>query len=435
MKLSVFGLGYVGAVSTACLAKLGHEVIGVDVNPDKVAAVAAGRSPVVEPEVGELLAAARAAGRLAATSDPQAAVAASDASFVCVGTPSARDGSVEPTFLERVLDDIARACLRKGRYHGLLVRSTALPGVHAALCERLERHGLSLDRDLAYVVHPEFLREGSAVADFLAPPKIVFGGADARAREWLASLYPGVAAPTFYASREVAAIVKYADNAFHALKVTFANEIGQIAKSLGGDSHAVMDIFSADTVLNLSPYYLKPGLPFGGSCLPKDVRALLRHGTRHGLDTPLLGAVLQSNARQLDRLVDELLAIDARRFLLVGLAFKGDTDDVRESPMLLLAERLLGRGKTLAIYEPNLLPERLIGQNRRFALESIPHLMELLVADFPAAAAGADVIVLGARLTPEHRAVVAQSPATVFDFVRAFPAPPGGPGRYVGLYW
>ena len=331
MKIAIFGLGYVGSTNAACLSKLGHSVIGVDVNEAKVALLASGQSPIVEPMVPELIAQGRAAGLVRATSSADMALQDADAAIVCVGTPSRSDGAIEPRFLQRVILEIAEVRRRIGRTIPIFVRSTSLPSVHRALIAILQ-DAVGASQPIAYCVHPEFLREGQAVDDFFYPPKIIYGITDDSVRDVIARLYPNIEAPTEILSTDASALVKYADNCFHAVKVTFANEMGLLAASFGVDAREIMRVFCLDTKLNISPRYLSPGLPFGGSCLPKDVRAVNAWSREQQMPLPMLDQVMRSNALQLDAIVERLASSGARKIGVFGLAFKDDTDDLRESP-------------------------------------------------------------------------------------------------------
>lgn len=436
MKISVFGLGYVGAVSCGCLAALGHEIVGIDVAVPKVDLINAGRSPILEPGLAELIEQARAEDRLWATTDVAAAVAASDAAFICVGTPSSPTGGVLVTYLENVCREIGAALRGRERRFTVFVRSTGLPWVHTHLQSVLAAasgHAVGGDR-LGYVCHPEFLREGSAVTDFHQPPKIVYGTEDEHSRMVAARLYPGIAAPTFFVSPGAAAMVKYADNSFHAVKVAFANEIGVMCREYSVDARAVMEIFCQDTVLNISPKYLRPGSPFGGSCLPKDLRALLDAARESAATLPMLSGVLHSNQTRIADLVGRVTTVPRRAVGLVGLAFKEGTDDVRESPAVALVEQLLGKGHPLRIYDQHLSLQSLTGANRSFALQSIPHLAELLTDDLNAVVANAEVLVVCHRLDEAHwRGVDWPEEQRIIDLagVEALKDRPG----YEGVYW
>ncbi len=394
MRISIFGLGYVGSISAGCLAHLGHQVIGLDTNPIKTALLAAGQSPVLEPGLAELIAAGHTAGRIQVSADPTAAVQASDLSLVCVGTPTLANGSPDDRHLHHVIGQIAAACCKKPDRHLIVVRSTALPATHDALLARLAAAGLA-DDAVGYIVHPEFLREGSGVDDFFDPALILYGGATEADKPCLEALYPDLAAPMRYTDRATAALTKVAGNAFHAVKVAFANEVAVWAQAQGGDGAAVTDLLIADAKLNLGPAYLRPGLPFGGGCLPKDLAAALHAGMQHGLPLPLLTGAAQSNRAHGEALAARLAALPQQRLLLIGLAFKPGTDDLRESPLVLIARRLLDAGKALHIYAPEIDLQRLTGANLAFARQWLPELADLLATDLPLALAQAEAILLG----------------------------------------
>jgi GDP-mannose 6-dehydrogenase len=350
-----------------------------------------------------------------------------------VGTPSERSGQVDESALTRVVEELARARAEAGRVIPILVRSTALPPVHRRLMELVGR--TAPDQPLAYCVHPEFLRAGKGVADFLDPPKIVFGPSDQPAREACRLLYPGFAQEPIYTDPMTAAMVKYADNCFHAVKVTFANEMGQVCHSLGVDPRRVMDIFCQDTRLNLSPYYLKPGFAFGGSCLPKDLRAVVSHSRLQDLRLPMLDHVLESNRLQVEEAARRILDSGVRRVGLFGLAFKENTDDLRESPLVALAERLTGKGVRLGIYDPHLSMSRMVGANRVFALSALPHLAELLEDD-PAAVVAASGLVVVARAFPrlDWGSLPWREDHLVLELAEGGDLSGVG-GRRQGLYW
>lgn len=378
--LSVFGLGYVGCVSAVCFAARGHDVIGVDTNPSKVDFLRTGRSPVVEEKIGELTAEQVTSGRLTVTGDPHRAVLDSDITIVCVGTPSAANGSLSTTYLERATEQIGSALGGKSGWHVVVYRSTMLPGTcESLLIPLLEKSsGKRAGIDFGVCVNPEFLREGTSVRDFHAPPKTVVGESDARSGETVLALYDGLPGPRFQVPIRVAEMTKYVDNTFHALKVGFANEIGAVCASLDLDSHPVMDIFLADSKLNISPAYLRPGFAFGGSCLPKDVRALSHIARRNDVDLPVLTNLLASNEAHLRRAVDTVVSHGRRKVGIFGLAFKTGTDDLRESPLVELAERLIGKGYDVRIYDPNVALSRLVGANREFIEKHLPHIGSIL---------------------------------------------------------
>lgn len=381
MKISVFGLGYVGVVTAACFSKEGHEVLGVDVSPEKVAQINAGQSPIVENDIAELIAETRAAGRLSATSDAAAAVPWSDIIIVCVGTPSSPNGALDTSYVSSVCRQIGSLLETCSAPPTLVIRSTLLPGsmrtvVLPAISEGLGRPASNL---LQVVFHPEFLREGSSVKDFYDPPKIVIGEETSGDGDRLMELYTGFSAPVFRVRYDVAEMVKYCDNMFHALKITFANEIGQFCRPLEIDSHQVMEIFCADTKLNISGRYLRPGFAFGGSCLPKDLRAFTHAARQSDISVPMLDSILPSNKSQIERTANDILDAGARKIGLYGLAFKPGTDDLRESPLVTLAELLCGKGVDLKIYDECVQISRLVGGNKAFINARLPHIAKLLV--------------------------------------------------------
>lgn len=436
MNLSVFGLGYVGAVSCGCMAGLGHRMIGVDVVRAKADVINQGQSPLIEHGLGDLINQAVTAGRLHATTDTADAVRDSDAAMLCVGTPSTPTGGVDATHLINVCTQIGHALRDADKeFYTVLTRSTCPPPVHRRLIETLEQSsGRKLGDGLGYVCHPEFLREGTAVADFHDPPKIVFGTDDPRCEELCRGLYPGIDAPTFFVPTDVAAMVKYADNCFHAVKVVFGNEIGSLCKEMGVDAHAVMDVFCRDEKLNISAKYLRPGFAFGGSCLPKDLRAVLDTARETAVDTPLLASVMQSNRGQIDRFLQRVIPADRSAVGVVGLAFKEGTDDVRESPMVAVVEHLGGKGRAVTIYDRHLSMQRLMGANRRFALDAIPHLEDLLRDDLQAVIDASDTLIVSHKLTEQAWAAVKFRPDQhIIDLAR-IPALEALP-NYRGLHW
>ena len=397
MKVSVFGLGYVGSVSAAALAADGHDVIGVDVNAGKVDQINKGTSPIVEPGLAELLNDTVSAGRLRATTDTAEAIRNSEVSLLCVGTPSRKNGSLDLTYLTRVSEQIGAELRDKPGYHVVVVRSTVLPGTtHEVVIPALERaSGKQYGEGFGVSVNPEFLREGTALKDFRKPPLTLVGHNHAADATGTIALYQTLDAPLVDTSIRVAEMIKYASNTWHALKVCFANEIGNICKQLDVDSHDVMDIFCKDDKLNLSPYYLKPGFAFGGSCLPKDVRALQYRAKELDVDIPLIQSILPSNKLQIQRAFDEIIDTGKKKIGLLGFSFKAGTDDLRESPIVILAEALLGKGLTLTIYDKNVSLARLVGANKQYIEQQIPHLSSLLCQTIDEVVDHADVIVVG----------------------------------------
>jgi GDP-mannose 6-dehydrogenase len=436
-RISIFGLGYVGAVSAACLAQKGHTIVGVDVNADKVGFLNEGRSPIVEKGLGELIAGMSGDGRLSATTDPAKAVAETDVSLICVGTPSRPNGSLNTAHLEKVAEQIGAAMAAKQGRHTVVVRSTVLPGtVRGVVVPALERaSGLVAERDFGLAVNPEFLRESTAIADFWNPPKTVIGASDQATADLMLKIYEGLPNAMIVTSVEVAEMVKYADNVWHAIKVSFANEVGVICKAVGVDSHQVMDIFCRDTHLNLSPYYMKPGFAFGGSCLPKDVRALNYKARSLDLDLPLISNILPSNRQHIERGIEAIMAPGSKRIGFLGLSFKAGTDDLRESPLVSLVEHVIGKGATVKIYDRNVSLARLVGANRDYLLGTIPHISSLLVGDIDEVLSSCDVVVIGNR-DPEFEAVSARlKPGqTLVDLVRIADRS-GGEGHYDGICW
>lgn len=434
LKISIFGLGYVGGTTMACLAELGHEILGVDINADKVATVNEGRSPVFEPGVSDLLAKHRQRGAVHATTDARQAVAGSEACLVCVGTPSKPTGELDDRHLVKVVGQIADVRQRIGQPKPILVRSTALPEHHQRLMELIRRR-LGGSQPLAYAVHPEFLRAGQAVRDFMNPPKIIFGCSDEVAVKACDRLYPGIDIPATHTDPMTAALVKYADNCFHAVKVTFANEIGMLAKICGVDSRELMNLFCMDTKLNLSDKYLRPGLAFGGSCLPKDLRAAVAKAKLDMMALPMLEHVLTSNQFQVARLIDRVLDGPVRSVGLFGLAFKQGTDDVREAPLVTIAETLYGKGKTVRVYDPALLVTRMIGSNLNYAMSALPHLARMLVTDAAALVGDSDVVIVS-RDFPEidWAALPWRDDQRVFDLFGG-DSLSGIKARIEGLYW
>ncbi|WP_295403065.1 UDP-glucose/GDP-mannose dehydrogenase family protein [uncultured Thiocystis sp.] len=397
MKVSIFGLGYVGAVSAACLAKEGHEVVGVDPNRTKVRLIQQGVSPIIEEGVGDMIADAIAKGTLTATESVQDAIAISDLSLICVGTPSQINGSLDLRYVRHVCEQIGEALRDQDRFHVVVARSTMLPGsMRNVVIPVLEEcSGKRAGVDFGVCNNPEFLREGSAVWDFYNPPKTVIGETDDRSGEILASLYAGLDAPLIRTEVETAEMVKYTDNVWHALKVGFANEIGSICKASGLDGRQVMDIFCQDTKLNLSPYYMKPGFAFGGSCLPKDVRALTYKARECDVAVPILDAIMPSNELQVRRALDMVIAAGHKKISILGFAFKAGTDDLRESPVVELIERLLGKGFDLKVYDRNVNIASLVGANRDYILNHIPHISKLMVDSIEEALAHAETVVIG----------------------------------------
>jgi GDP-mannose 6-dehydrogenase len=420
MRITVFGLGYVGAVSAGCLARRGHHVIGVDVNPRKVASVADGEAPVLEPGLPEAIAEAVREGRLRATTDAAAAVRATDVSLVCVGTPSGSQGSIDLGAIERVCEDIGAVLPSCEHRHTVVIRSTVLPGTtEETVIPALERSsGLKAGRDFGVAMNPEYLREGSGVADFDSPEKTVIGQLDDASGDPIAEMYGKFADRTFRVPIRVAEAAKYVDNAFHALKVGFANEVGALSVEFGIDSHQLMEIFKSDRKLNISEAYLTPGFCFGGSCLPKDLRALVHRAKGSHVDVPILESVLRSNEAHFRRTYDLLTANGRRRVGLFGLAFKPGTDELRESPFVELAERLIGKGYDLRIYDPSIHLPSLTGTNREYIEEHLPHLKQLLAETAGEVVEHAETCIVASRHAEVGRALEGADGRLIIDLVR-----------------
>ncbi|RVU14997.1 nucleotide sugar dehydrogenase [Streptomyces antnestii] len=444
MRVSVFGLGYVGCVSAACLASMGHEVIGVDVNQTKVDLVNDGKAPVVEERIGELVAEVVRTGALRATADVREAITGSEISLVCVGTPSEPNGSLCTTYLERVCEDIGAALAegaRQGGRHTVVFRSTMLPGtclnLLVPILEKYVGGTAGVDwSELGVAVNPEFLREGTSVRDFFDPPKTVIGELDPASGDAVAALYDGLPGEVFRVPVPTAEAIKYADNAFHGLKIGFANELGAVCHALGVDSHQVMDVFLSDRKLNVSPAYLRPGFAFGGSCLPKDLRSLVHAAQRADVSVPILAHVLPSNADHLQRAVELVERTGKRRVGVFGLSFKPGTDDLRESPLVELAERLFGKGYDLKIYDANVSLSRLIGANREYIETRLPHLAQLLADSVDEVLEHAEVCLVGTRDEAVLSALPHGDGTVIVDLIRlpdaeARRAEPG----YMGLAW
>jgi GDP-mannose 6-dehydrogenase len=437
LKISVFGLGYVGTVSAACLANQGHEVIGVDPIRTKLDLINHGQSPIIEADIGEIISSVVPRGNLRATDDSAEAVLSTDLSFICVGTPSQPNGNLDLRYIRRVSEEIGAALKIKKDWHAVAIRSTVLPGTVRKIVIPIleETSGKSAERGFGVCHNPEFLREGSAVRDFNAPPKTVIGQLDARSGEMLAGLYSLLDAPLVRTELEISEMVKYVDNSWHALKIGFANEIGNLSKAFGVDSHAVMDIFCQDRKLNISCAYLVPGFAFGGSCLPKDLRALAYQARVHDLETPILGSILLSNEVQVRRGIELILKTGRRRIGFLGVSFKAGTDDLRESPLIEVIEWLIGKGYDLCIYDRNVRMASLNGANRDFILNHIPHISRLMVDSMDAVLDDAETIVIGNN-DPEFRQVPGRMRdcQVMVDFVRIADRR-GEDRKYDGICW
>lgn len=437
MRISVFGLGYVGTVSAGCLANDGHEVIGVDPVDTKVDLINKGHSPIIEAEIGEIISATVQSGRLRAISDPAQAIRETDLSFICVGTPSQTNGNLDLHYIRRICEQIGAALKEKAARHTVIIRSTILPGtMRNVVIPVLEEYsGKTAGVGFGVCNNPEFLREGTAVKDYNAPPKTVIGEMEEESGSLLARLYEKLDAPLIRTSLETAEMVKYVDNSWHALKIGFANEIGNLSKALGIDSHEVMRIFCQDRKLNISPAYLLPGFAFGGSCLPKDLRALSYKAKAHDLDLPIITSILPSNELQVSRGLKLIMEKGHRRVGVLGFSFKAGTDDLRESPVIEVIERLLGKGYDLKIYDKNVNIACLVGANRDFILNRIPHISRLMVDSIDKVLEHAEIILIGNK-DPEFRNVPNQlrEGQSLVDFVRITDRR-SEHGKYDGICW
>lgn len=409
----MLGLGYVGCVTAACLARLGHKVIGVDRDEFKVNSILAGTAPFYEPGLEEIVRKTVATGSLTASTSLADALEGVEIVLICVGTPSARNGNLGLEQLRRVVDEMAGVLAGSRQSITIAVRSTVYPGT----CEEVVQAPLARYSGVEVVSNPEFLREGTAVKDFMEPSLVVVGGADAKAVNRVAAIYAGLPVEPCLVSLRTAELIKYTCNAFHAVKIAFANEIGTLAASLGIDGAEVMDTFCRDTVLNISRAYLKPGFAFGGSCLPKDLRALVYRASRLDLKLPLLESVLPSNEQHLERSFDMLMDLPARRLGVFGLAFKENTDDLRESPVVTLLEQLIGKGRNLRVFDPQIVPDRLYGSNQRYLLAAIPHIGKLFDSSLEEMLAWADHLVVAQKPSPEYASLIASSELPVTDLV------------------
>ena len=437
MKISIFGLGYVGTVSAGCLAQVGHDVVGVDPVRTKVDLINGGQTPIIEAEISEIIRSSSQSGKLRATDDPEFAISETDLSFICVGTPSQPNGNLDLRFIRRICEQIGEALKNKSARHTVVIRSTILPGtmrtVVVPILEEFSRKRAG--RDFGVSNNPEFLREGTAVKDFRCPPKTVIGELDAASGDLLASIYEGIDAPLIRTDIETAEMIKYVDNCWHALKIGFANEIGNLCKALGIDAHAVMDIFCQDRKLNISSAYLKPGFAFGGSCLPKDLRALSYKAKMEDLQLPIITSILHSNEIQVARGLQMIMDKGHMKVGVLGFSFKAGTDDLRESPVIEVIERLIGKGYDLRIYDRNVNLASLVGANRDYILNRIPHISKLMVPTSDAVLDFAETIVVGNN-DPEFKSLVDRvgEGQKVVDFVR-ITGKESLNGKYDGICW
>lgn len=439
LSVSIFGLGYVGSVSAACFASMGHKVIGVDVSRAKVEMLDSGRTPIVEARMAELVAEAKNAGRLRATTDALDAVLNSDVSFVCVGTPSLKNGKLDLSHIENVAREIGAAIRQKKGPHVFVLRSTVLPGTtEGVVLPILEKEsGKQCGRDFTVCYNPEFMREGSAVADFLNPPYTILGASDTNHLAPLRELYKDTPGTLYETTIPVAEMVKYFSNCYHALKVGFANEMGTMCKHLGVDAQTVTKIFTSDTKLNISPAYLSPGFAFGGSCLPKDLRAITYKAKELDLKLPLLESLMPSNAEHVDRAVEMVMDTGKKKIAQLGLSFKAGTDDLRESPQVQLIKRLMGEGLEVRIWDEDVSLGRIAGANRQYIEDVIPHIGSVLTDDLEGVLRGAEVVILGNKsASKEQLAKYLKPEQIVIDLIHLDPSRrPQGVKTYEGMCW
>jgi len=435
MDITVFGMGYVGSVTAACLARQGHKVTGIDSDPVKVELFNAAQSPITEPGLDEVLQAVVSSGCLHAEVQCHTL---GDISLICVGTPSKENGSLDLRQVVRVCEEIGRLLKTTSRYHVVNVRSTVIPGtVEGQLISVLENaSGKTVGTDFGVCMNPEFLRESTAINDFYKPPFTVIGAYDHRSGQMVSKIYEGIEASMEIVPIRVAETIKYACNAFHALKVTFANEIGSLCKALGVDSWQVMDIFCQDNKLNLSPYYLKPGFAFGGSCLPKDLRAINHLAKQLDLELPMLSSVLTSNQIQIERAYNLVRQTGKNKIGVLGLSFKAGTDDLRESPTVAFIERLIGKGYQVMVYDNDVTLSEIRGRNKQFIERALPHISTLMRSSLSDLTNHAEVLVICKKQMEFEAAVLhADAKLMVIDFVRQFPMGTNQPNSYEGICW
>ena len=435
MNISTFGLGYVGCVGAACLAKLGHHVIGNDISENKVDMINHGRPTIIEPDIAELVREGCESGRLEASMDIKYTVCNSDVSFICVGTPSSRDGHLNLSYIYGVARQIGEALREKDSFHIVAVRSTVLPGTNKMVGDILsEASGKERGKDFTVVSNPEFLREGTSVKDYMNPPLTLIGTDSEYAEKVFRELYKDIPGEFVATDIEVAEIMKYVNNTFHALKIVFGNEVGNICKSLGIDSHKVMEIFCKDKHLNISPYYFKPGFAYGGSCLPKDSKALRTLAHDHYVETPVINAIDPSNEIQKRIAIDIIESKGRRTVGILGLSFKAGTDDLRNSPTVDVAEALYGKGYELHIYDRNVRVSQLTGTNADFIKAKLPHLHQIITDDLDAVCSACDVLVI-ANKEKEFADLPERFPnKCIVDLVRQF-GEMDYEGNYEGISW
>jgi len=432
-RISIFGLGYVGCVSVGCLAKMGHTVIGVDISPHKVELMNTGKPTIIEKQIDDLIAESHAAGRISATADSEQAILDSDMSFVCVGTPSRPEGHLNIDYIFKVADEIGHALQHKSDFHIIVIRSTVFPGTNEKFGEIIEKVShKKRNQDFALVSNPEFLREGTAVEDYFNPALTVLGSDNKTALQTVAQVYESLSGPIVQTEIKVAEMIKYVNNSFHALKIAFANEVGNICKAMHIDSHELMNIFKMDHRLNISPAYLTPGFAYGGSCLPKDLKGLSTMAHDLYLKAPLLNAVHDANEYQKQRLFDMIAAHNTRHVGIIGISFKEGTDDLRFSPAVDVVEKLIGKGYTVRIYDDYVSLSKLTGTNKEFIESQVPHISKLLYVAIEDVIAQSDIIIVNHR-DEALPALIRANPDKIFiDLVRAVEP---GPQNVQGICW
>ena len=437
MRIAVFGLGYVGCVSAACFSSEGHDVVGVDVNQEKVDIINSGKSPIVEPGLQESITSARQSDKLRATTDYKKAIQNSDVSLVCVGTPSEKNGSVTLDYIYRVAEQVGGAIKKSNHFHVFVIRSTVPPGTLKKSMEIIsEISGKKLGEDFGGCSNPEFLREGSALKDFYNPPYTVVGETDAKSGDMVTKIYSSINAPLIRTEVGVAEMIKYASNTFHAVKVVFGNEIGRVCKKYSVDSHKLMEIFCKDTKLNISAYYLKPGFAFGGSCLPKDVRGLSYLAKSNDLNLPLIDSLLESNRIHVQRAIDMVLSHGNKRIGILGISFKGNTDDLRESPMVDVVEALLGKGYDVRIYDRNVHLAKLFGANKEYINNKIPHISNLMVENIGDILEHSELLIIGNKNKEfEETVKFLDDRYVIIDLVRILTDTASVKSNYDGICW
>lgn len=437
MRITVFGLGYVGCVSAACFASIGHDVFGVDINQEKIDIINSGKSPIVEPGLEEKIFSSRKSGKLTATTDYQKAIQNSDISLICVGTPSQNNGGITLDYIYRVAEQVGTALKKNGPYHVFVIRSTVPPGTLKKCLSIIEEiSGKKLGKHFGGCSNPEFLREGSALKDFYNPPYTVVGESDKKSGDKLKEVYETIDAPFIRTEVGVAEMIKYANNVFHAMKVVFGNEIGTVCKKYNIDSHKLMDIFCQDKKLNISGYYLMPGFAFGGSCLPKDVRGLSYLAKNNDLELPLINSLMRSNQDHIRRAIDMVLSHNKRRIGILGISFKSNTDDLRESPMVDVVETLLGKGYDLRIYDRNVHLAKLFGTNKEYINKRIPHISNLMVENIGDVLEHSELLIIGNN-NEEFADIIKQlnDQYIIIDLVRIIDDTKSVKSNYHGICW